>query len=178
MKLINTPLLACAFCLIAGSASAVVTEFSFINGMTGANESTPNASAGSVIINTLQYDDAVGSFGTFTVDLSFSDLTTNATASHIHGYAAEGVNAGVLQALTADTSTTGSITGSWTLPDATAVTNLFSDLTYINLHSTTFGGGELRGQLTAVAAVPEAETYALFLGAFSLCFILIRKKRF
>ena len=45
---------------------------------------------------------------------------------------------------------------------AAQVGNILNGLSYINFHTTQFGGGEIRGALQ-VAAVPEPESYALML---------------
>ena len=161
--------------LLVHSASAAVTIFTFASGMVGANEVPSVSSPGFGTINTLSYDDSVGANGTLTVDLSFSNLNGTATAAHIHGYAAAGANAGALQGLTVTTGvTSGSITGSWALPDATAVSNLFGGLTYINLHSSAVGSGEIRGQLTPV---PEPASTAAIAGVGALAFLMIRRFR-
>lgn len=160
--------------LLAVNASASVTQFGFVSGMTGANETSPNASAGAVSINTLRFDDSVGSFGTLTVDLDFSGLTGNASAAHIHGFAPPGSNAGVLVGLTLSGTTSGTITGSWAPGSQVAVDNLFNGLTYINLHSSSFPGGELRGQLTPV---PEPSSFAALAGAAALGFGVTRRRR-
>ena len=40
--------------------------------------------------------------------------------------------------------------------------------TYFNIHTSTFPGGEIRGFLTPVAAIPEPETYLLLLAGLGL----------
>jgi hypothetical protein len=64
------------------------------------------------------------------------------------------VNAGILVTLTETGGTSGSITGSGTL-SAANVTNMLNGLTYVNLHTSINGGGELRGQITQeIPALP------------------------
>jgi hypothetical protein len=120
--------------------------------LSGTNEVPPNSSTGSgtitVTLNTLT--DGI------TVSGSFSGLTANYTNSHIHGPAAAGVNAGVIQgindALTLNPDMrSGTYDGvtSWIL-SPTDVGHLQAGNTYVNIHTVEFGGGELRGQLTEV----------------------------
>lgn len=165
--------------LLAGlaSAPAAVTDFTFLNGFSGANESSANGSSGSFQINNLQFDDTVGAFGTLSLNVSFSGLSGNATAAHIHGLAPVGVSTGVLQGLTVTPATAGTISGSWAPVSAAQVTGLFGGQTYLNLHSTTIPGGEWRGQLGPVpAAVPEPSTWALF-GVGALGFLYQHRRR-
>jgi hypothetical protein len=59
----------------------------------------------------------------------------------------------------------GTISGKWDSPEGNATTlaaqlpNILSGHSYINSHTTQFGGGEIRG---AIAAVPEPSTILLF----------------
>jgi hypothetical protein len=59
----------------------------------------------------------------------------------------------------------GTISGKWDSPEGNATTlaaqlpNILSGHSYINFHTTQFGGGEIRG---AIAAVPEPSTILLF----------------
>jgi hypothetical protein len=82
---------------------------------------------------------------------SYSGLLGGATASHIHGPAAPGVPAGVLipLTLTVPGGTAGGLTGSGTL-SAANVTDMLNGLLYVNVHSSVFTSGEIRGQLYEV----------------------------
>jgi hypothetical protein len=63
---------------------------------------------------------------------------------HIHGPAAAGANAGVSVPFTNPASP---ITGQATLTDAQA-SALMGGMMYVNIHSSTHPGGEIRGQIT------------------------------
>src|SRR5688572_19045762 len=63
----------------------------------------------------------------------------------------------------------GTFTGTWNLPEgqnttlAAQLPNIFAERSYINFHTTQFGGGEIRG---AILRVPDAgATFGLFAGA-------------
>lgn len=174
----NTALIAvssaCILMMIASPSShAAVTQFTFLNGMSGLNEVGPNASAGTAGISTLQFDDSVGLFGTLSISLTFSGLGSAATAAHVHGFSNATTNSGVLQSLTATAATSGTIIGSWAPSSGTQVTGLFNGQTYINLHTSGFPGGELRGQLVAV---PEPGMFGL-LGMAGLTLLRRRSRR-
>ena len=156
----------------ASVTQAAVTQFVFLNGMTGANEVPPVSSTGMATINTISFDDAVGSFGTLTIDISFVGLSSNAASAHLHGFANASGTAGVLQGLSFTPATSGSVAGSWAPASATEASNLFAGLTYVNLHSVNFGGGELRGQLVPI---PEPSVIGLT-GLASLAFLKRRRK--
>ena len=63
----------------------------------------------------------------------------------------------------------GTISGKWDAPEGNGTTfaaqlnNILTGLSYINFHTVQFGGGEIRGRILAVTAVPEPGTYALML---------------
>lgn len=79
-------------------------------------------------------------------DVSFSGLTGNFTASHIHdGFA--GANGGVLFAL--NQTSPGNLTGTTAALTAAQRAKMRGTGHYVNVHSTTFGSGEIRGQVTA-----------------------------
>lgn len=87
--------------------------------------------------------------GALTGSVSFSGLSSNATAAHIHQGAA-GVNGGVLIPLTGG----GATSGTFDVPTGTVLTMdqltlLKGDGLYINIHTVNNGGGEIRGQIVS-----------------------------
>jgi hypothetical protein len=119
-----------------------------------------------------------------TLSGSFAGLSGNANAAHIHGPSGPFPQAaGVLYDLGGMTtfgSSAGNIgPGNVTLVDkgGYTVSQQVSDLNnqrwYINVHSTTFPGGEIRGQ---IVLVPEPSTIALaVLGAGGLLLLAMRR---
>ena len=131
---------AAALLLFAGVASA--QTYSAI--LTGTQEVPPNASP------------ATGS-GSFTLDaaknlsfnLTFSGLTATETAAHIHCCAPPGTNASPLFSLPAGNPKVG-VVGPLT-PAQEASLN--AGQMYVNIHTTLFSGGEIRGQIYNTVAV-------------------------
>jgi hypothetical protein len=129
--------------------------------LSSANENPPNASTGTGTF-TATLDTTTNAF---VYDVTFTGLTSNVTAGHIHGPAGVGVNSGTtinFATLAGATfsvgATSGTAHGATTLTAATAITGsingdslkklLFAGLTYANIHTTNNGGGEIRGQIT------------------------------
>jgi hypothetical protein len=81
---------------------------------------------------------------TLTWTVSYSGLSGDAVAAHIHGPAAMGSNAGVEVPLTVGSNP---MTGSAVLTDA-QISDLSTGKTYINIHTAANKGGEIRGQIT------------------------------
>jgi hypothetical protein len=136
----------------AGVASA---QYTFDATLSGLNEVPPNGSPGTgfgtVVLNAAQTQ--------ITVDESWSGLTAPATASHIHGPGAAGVTAGVLFGFSGvPAATAGAIPEQTFAITATQVGYLFAGTLYMNVHTSTFPGGEIRGQLILV---PEPSTMAV-----------------
>lgn len=77
----------------------------------------------------------------FTLTLNYSGLTP--TAGHIHKGAA-GTNGSVVFPFSGLTNT---FTYTSAALDATQEADLLANLYYVNLHTTAFAGGEIRGQL-------------------------------
>jgi len=108
--------------------------------MNGANEISPTASKGSgsgfftVVTNALTYN------------IVFTNLLSPAVAAHIHGPGTASQNAPVLIPFSAPSATAGTISGTANLTP-TELLDLFSSLTYANIHTTNYAGGEIRGQV-------------------------------
>jgi hypothetical protein len=131
--------------LVYGSPAAHAATASAT--LQGVNEVPPNASpaTGTASIT-------VTSSTTVSYTIAFSGLSSGATAAHIH-IGAPGVSGPVVVPLvlgTAAGNTTGTAAGTATVSSALAAA-LASNPGgyYVNVHSATFPGGEIRGQLTA-----------------------------
>lgn len=112
----------------------------------GLQEVPPNASpgfgSGSFVLDAAKV---------LSYNISFSGLVASETASHIHGPASPGVNAGVLFPLPLGSPKIGAT------PALTATQEgwLNSGLLYVNIHSSTFPGGEIRGQISRATPTRE-----------------------
>ncbi|MEP6925510.1 MAG: CHRD domain-containing protein, partial [Pyrinomonadaceae bacterium] len=82
-----------------------------------------------------------------TVSLTFSGLSSNQTASHIHGAAPPGANAPVLFNIGSQGATSGTFTALGFAVTPAQVADLKAGLFYFNVHSTNLPGGEIRGQI-------------------------------
>jgi hypothetical protein len=122
--------------------SAIVKAETFTAYLSSAQEVPTNASTGTgfarIVVNE--------STGALTFTVVFNGLSSNQTASHIHAASAIGVNSGVAINFGAVGGTAGTISGSTTITP-TQLAQLRAHMGYVNVHSTNFGGGEIRGQL-------------------------------
>jgi len=136
------PRLVAAFAAVAfplvTAASAQTITFS----LDGAQEVPPVASPG-VGVCTVTLNAATGAV---TVAGTYQGLAGDATAAHIHGPGAPGTSAGIVLGLGVSGGTDGTVAGGGTLTPA-QVAELQAGLYYVNVHSTAFGGGEIRGQI-------------------------------
>jgi hypothetical protein len=160
---------------------AYAMPITFVADLTGANEVPPVASPGTgfatvVLDPTLQ---------TLQVNATFSGLTSNTNAAHIHCCAPLGTNAGVATTVPAFPGfplgvTSGSYSsivfdltqptiynpvfvtsqgGTIPLAEAALIAGIETGMTYLNIHTVINKGGEIRGQLEPV---PEPATLLLF----------------
>jgi len=167
--------------LSLAAANSHATILTYDANLSGPDESPPNASPGTGFAE-VKYDDVAHTLG---VHVVFSGLTGPTTASHIHaattlpgtgtaGVATTtpyfsgfpiGVTSGTYD-ITLDLTQSSSYNPSYvsanggtTSSAEIALTSaIAADKAYLNIHSQTFGGGEIRGFLVLV---PEPSSLAL-----------------
>lgn len=165
--------------------------------LSGAAEESPNNSPATGVF----HFSLVGNV--FNIQGSFSGLTTNTAAAHIHcctavantGLAAVTIMPGLLTGFPSGV-TSGSMNqdfnwndpaifragfisesgGSLALAQDRLLTGLTNGTAYFNIHTTDFPGGEIRGFITPTSTVPEPSTYAL-MGAGLLALVVVQRRR-
>jgi hypothetical protein len=175
--------------LFASPMAAQAAVFTFETTLSPASEVPPTNSTGTGIAF-VNIDDVAK---TLFVDVTFSGLTTGTTASHIHCCAPPGSNA-----IVATTTPTfagfplGVTSGTYfntldmtlmssynpafitanggTIASAQGVlfTGIETGNAYLNIHTTMFGGGEIRGWLVATPLPTALPLFATGLGALGL----------
>jgi CHRD domain len=119
-----------------GAANAIIVNMQAT--LSGTQEVPPNGStatgSGTMVIDT--------DTNTMNFNISFSGLSAPQTAAHFHGPAMPGVNAGVIFGLGLGSPQI----GVWNMTDEQEGWVL-AGLTYVNVHTTAFPGGEIRGQV-------------------------------
>jgi hypothetical protein len=172
---------AVAIATIVPVPAADALPMTFVGSLAGANEvpTVPSPGTGSA---TVVLDPTAQ---TIQVNATFSGLTSNDVAAHIHCCAPLGTNAGVATSVPAFPGfplgvTSGTYSSAvfdltqpliynpafvtlegGTIPQAEAalITGIEHGMTYLNIHTTNFPGGEIRGQLEPV---PEPTTLFLW----------------
>ncbi|MCB1739286.1 MAG: CHRD domain-containing protein [Gammaproteobacteria bacterium] len=172
--------------LVASGASAHATMIDFAAPLDGASEFPPNASTGSGVAQLVFDTDA----HTVSLDIDFSGLSAPVTVAHIHccvdpssaspvvgvavtpgtlpGFPA-GVTAGAYN-MTLDLSAASTYTttflaaagGTAAAAEAALLTGMQAGFAYVNIHTSAFPAGEIRGFLQAV---PEPLTGLLLMTA-------------
>ena len=173
MKHIPLAFFAAAMLVVVAPSSTQAGTITFGVTLSGLNEVPPNASPGSGFA-TVVVDDVAN---TVFVDLTFAGLTAPASAAHIHCCNGPGVNSPVIIPLSGFPNL---VSGSYSNTFATTAGNIAGIEAfgaYLNIHSASFPGGEIRGDLTADTVVtPEPGSVAL-LGT-GLLLILSGRRRF
>ncbi len=159
-----------ALMMLAGSvlvtqAQSVLFSVSLDGGQEVPPVATSGIGMGSLTLNT--------NTGAISYSISYSGLTGLSTLMHIH-QAPAGVNGGTFYNFDGAGFTVGlqadTVAGSGTVPLA-QIPNMLAGNTYVNIHSTFAGGGEIRGQLT----VPEPAAASLF-GLAGVALLLWRRR--
>ena len=138
----------------AGSASATIIPLSATmdGAQANAGAGTGSPGIGSAVI-TLDTDTNL-----LTWSITFAGLLGTPTLMHFHGPALPNQNAGVQ----VGTGVAGPPVIGNAIIDDLQEADLLAGLWYLNLHTTVYGGGEIRGQV--VPAVPEPTTLMLLAG--------------
>lgn len=183
--------------LVAATGLAHATVFQFTATLDGPSEAPANASPGTGTA-TFSYDSVLK---TFSIDTTFSGLTGITTAAHIHaptavagtataGVATQtpsftgfptGVTSGTYSQ-TFDLSLTSSFNSTFVSnnggtaagAEAAFISAINAGKAYLNIHTSTFGGGEIRGFLTPV---PEPGETCVVVGALMAGFAALRHYR-
>ena len=131
---------------------------------------------------------------TYNFSMSVFGLTAVSTMFHIHGAASTTQNGPVRIFLDAAPFVAFNVGGTLMVGgnNVAAPTTLFSNgaynnlsflamlrggLTYLNVHTAAFTGGEVRGQLIEVSVIPEPSTYALWLAGLGVVGLMWRRRR-
>jgi hypothetical protein len=183
-----------AICTIAATSfvapiTSEATTLTFTASLSGANENPAVVSSGTgfatVIIDTIA--------NTMEVQVTFSGLSSNDTAAHIHCCVAPGGNAGVATTVPAFIGFPLNVTsgaydqilnmldpasynpafvtangGTAISAEAVLFAGMIAGQTYLNIHTTAHTGGEIRGFLVATPLPGALPLFATGLGALGL----------
>lgn len=178
---------------LAPAAQAAVLIFGAE--LSGLNEVPANISAGTGS-GVVTFDDGAD---TLRIKIDFAGLTGTTTVAHIHCCVGPDGNAGVATTIPSFPDfpagvTSGGYDRTFSLADITfynpafiassggtvdlaraaLITGLSDRQAYLNIHTTDFPAGEMRGQL---AAVPETATWMMMIAGFGLVGGAIRSRR-
>lgn len=149
--------------LLLLAASAQAASYRALVAIDGSQEVPPSGSAATGAANVCIDTDKN------TLSYHITHNLGTETASHIHGFAAPGFPAGVKHTLPPGTNKV----GTWTYVEGDEA-SILAGLTYINIHSGAFPGGEIRGQIVPVAGncsvnpVPASSRWMLVFAALAV----------
>jgi hypothetical protein len=184
--------------LVLPASAAHSATMTFIAGLSGANERPDPVSSPGTGLAIVVLDPTAE---TIQILATFSSLTSPTTAAHIHCCAPLNTNAGVATTVPAFIGFPLGVTfGAYMSPvfsladaliynpafitaqgglrqaEAALIAGIIAGQSYFNIHTVNFPGGEIRGQLAAVAPVPLPASVILF-GSALLGLGLFRGRR-
>jgi len=155
MRLRRSIVFTTATLLVVGPIAAPWADTGFTVSLNGANErptpvATPGTGSGTIIMNNAQTQ--------VTYSITYQDLLGTRTAQHIHGPASVNEAAGVMVGLSGTGTTSGTLAG---VVAVTAIQAriILNDSSYVNIHTTSFPGGEIRGQVHPDVTPTRATTW-------------------
>ncbi|PYP76185.1 MAG: hypothetical protein DMD35_19250 [Gemmatimonadetes bacterium] len=126
-----------------------VKDPTWVATLNGAGENPVRAVAGTATATIVKKN------GSYTYTVTYTGMSGPLTGGHIHGPAATGTNANVIVPFNdaAGAPASGTLSGTFTSTNTTTISNdslevlMRTGNAYVNLHTTQFPGGEIRGQL-------------------------------
>ncbi len=151
-RFVRSFLVACAALSLAFPPPAAAVVKNFIAVLNGGQEVPPSTTSTGLGVASFTFDTQTGAL---CYTLSYLSLTAAETASHIHGPASPGTDAGILRDISpAPPGPSDPISpkvGCVAPPlDATLARELKAGRLYVNVHTSTFPLGEIRGQIVPV----------------------------
>jgi hypothetical protein len=104
--------------------------------------------------------------GAYSITCNYANLLANATAAHLHGLTAgvDPLNESASPMAGAQAwNYTGGTSGSFTRTGTISLTNLdgmMDNRSYVNIHSSLYPGGEIRGQMTVTTVSADAGSWS------------------
>lgn len=142
-------LLALCFTFLASA-----TNYNLSATLDGAQAGTPSAATGSM---SGTYDDVSNQLS---YSIVYNNLQGNINNAHFHGNAPAGMSAGVKAGISFTANMSGSMSGTVTVLETDEAQFLAGNW-YINLHTSTFGGGEIRGQVMSAVLPVELSAFKI-----------------
>ena len=174
MRLSKTLKIVLPVLLVAAPNAASAGIFIYTGTLSGGASVPANGSTATGTY-TVTVDDVLNSV---TVNLTFSGLTGGAaSAAHIHCCVAPDANGPVVIPFTGfPSATSGTYSNTFTGVSAANIAGIKAGAAYINIHNTTFPGGEIRGQIGLAQGVPEPATWAMMIGGFGMMGGALRRR--